>query len=759
MNDFHKEMAPVSADVVKSINELANPKWAIPFLGRRLNSICKSQFKEADTKGFSIELPWEGQVKYESHNAYDDSTYVHELVVAVYSEGPAAGRIKSVRAHHWEYWHTSSNWQDHSESHTWEKREPNEKEIEQYKELLEGWTEGGCSEQILSLTDALISIVRVQGGKIRVNIGDHKEYNHPDYKAISISISQEGLPNPVNIVINLDHLIEALDYSRIYVEAMHSIEDRRQLGICKDESWTLQYCLNFFDIFKTKELYQNIDLSLNAWLYKLYCSCSYYRDFMNVQSCLWWRDAWWRLQDIIEGKHRIIENKDLLLANCNDGGYYAKKQLLTDDPFRDLVGKLTIAHNRSIKPYAIEVPYWLYNTVNGQRVLNEFKPVVVNGIKWSISPRWGDEVAIDLAGSEEVEELKDGIAVIPYLIEGRTVTEVCVLKEVSKSWRKVVFAAPDDGDLDPDPVSPTSSMSDDEYEDDYEEDDDYVVPKYEKRLTINDGVFRGWQKLEEVVCERRSCSLGSYAFEGCPNLKKVDVGNNTIGMSDRCFLSCPALVEVGVIKGHIGAEAFKDCVSLKSIAMNYCSASSIVESGMGESAFAGCSALESVRIEESASDDKENKIYSLPRRTFLGCTSIKEIHLPKSVRILEEECLASCPQDCVLHYEGDAFWFIGKNALPELKSVYYWGKTIHYEKEEIVFSTLLDKLGIKRAQYVEACLKYQDTDYSISDIIGIIMGKKPPRRYNYRDYDDYDDYTPRTFEDAYEIYGSRLWDA
>ena len=134
MNDFHKEMAPVSADVVNSINELANPKWAIPFLGRRLSSVCKSQFKEADTKGFSKELPWEGQVKYESHNAYDDSTYVHELVVAVYSEGPAAGRIKSVRAHHWEYWHTSSNWQDHSESHTWEKREPNEKEIEQYKE-------------------------------------------------------------------------------------------------------------------------------------------------------------------------------------------------------------------------------------------------------------------------------------------------------------------------------------------------------------------------------------------------------------------------------------------------------------------------------------------------------------------------------------------------------------------------------------------------------------------------------------------------
>ena len=78
MNDFRKEMAPVSGDVVKAINDLATPKWAIPFLGRRVNSVCKAKFDDADTKGFRLELTWEGQVKYESHNAYDDSTYTHE---------------------------------------------------------------------------------------------------------------------------------------------------------------------------------------------------------------------------------------------------------------------------------------------------------------------------------------------------------------------------------------------------------------------------------------------------------------------------------------------------------------------------------------------------------------------------------------------------------------------------------------------------------------------------------------------------------
>lgn len=737
MNDFRKEMASVSEDAVETINNLANQKWAIPFLGRRLNSACKDKFKDADTKGFRIELPWEGQIEYVSHNVYDDSTYVHELVVAVNSDGPAAGRIKSVHAHHWEYWHTSSNWQDHSESHTYEKREPNEKEVEQYKELLDGWTEGGSLEQIQALANALLYIVKVQGGNVRVVFGDQKEYNRPNYKVISISISREGTPTPVSIDINLDHLVEALDYSKIHVEAMHSQEDRRQLGICSGESWTLQYCLNFFDIFKTDALYQNIEVSLKAWLHKLYCSCSYYRDFMNIPQDVWWRDAWWRLQEVAEGKHRVTENKDLLAANCHDGDYYDKKPLLVDDPFCSLVGKLTMPYNQSMSPYSVDTAPCLTDYVKGQRVRRTFRSVIVNGIKWSICTHSCGQVAIDLAGSEEVEELKDGVVIIPYQIERLVVTDVHMLSEGgTKNWRKVVFAAPREKDLKPDSVSTSSSLLD--HED-------------EECLTIHEGAFKGWQMLEEVMFERKSCRLRAYVFEGCSKLQKVDFGNNSCWIGDRCFQSCPSLVEVGPIKGSIGAETFRDCVSLKTIAMSY---------GMGESAFAGCAALETVLIEDDRPDDDNKKISSLPRRAFWGCASIKQIHLPKNIRILEEECLGSCSSDCVLHYEGDAFWFIGKNALPELKSAYYWGKSIRYEEENIVFSALLATLGIKREQYVETCLKYQcPPHYSISRIIGIIMGKKPPRRYSYHHHDDDKYYTPKTFEEAYEIFGSRLWDA
>lgn len=181
---------------------------------------------------------------------------------------------------------------------------------------------------------------------------------------------------------------------------------------------------------------------------------------------------------------------------------------------------------------------------------------------------------------------------------------------------------------------------------------------------------------------------------------------------------------------------------------------------LGESAFAGCTALETVRIKlANAKPDEKVKCCCLPRKIFWGCVALREIHLPSNIRILEEGCLGGCPEDCVLHYEGDAFWFIGENALPNFKATYYWGTTIRYEKDTIGLSDLLDKLCITREQYIEAQRKYRNADYSISTIIGIIKGKKPPRHLSHDlDYDDYD-YTPRTFEDAYEIYGSRLWDA
>lgn len=722
MSKLHEVMSPVSEEVVEAIENIANPKWAIPYLGRKLNSLCKAKFKNAESNGFHFELPWEGQVGYEPYNAFDDATFVHELVIEVYPDGPAAGRIKSVKAHHWVHWHSSSNWQDHAESRTYEKREPNDNEIASYKELLDSWTEGGSSEQITELSNALLEIVREQSGKIKVEFKDCKDLGQVIYKSISISFSEEGALTPIEIIINLDHLTEALDYSRVYVEALFSKEERKKLGICEGESWTLQYCLNFFNFLETKNLYQNIEMSLKAWLHKIYCSCLLYREFMNQDSKSWWRDIWWRLEEIIDGKYRIEQNYKLLIDNLP----YVES-FLCGDPLSKLVGSVTSANDRVEMEVSGLVDPFLYAKIMGEKTYVEFEYAIANGIKWAMYSHGCTEITIDLAKSEEVAPLNEGIAVIPYQINGRIVTNVCASKKGCKNWRKVIFKAPSDADLEVvvNYAKKTKVFRGGYYFPDSPNADDCWVDAYEYFggkcselgfLLIWDGTFSGWQKLEDVECNI-FCDLGECVFEGCPNLRKVNFGNNAIDIPKNCFKGCRSLTEVGFIWGSVGERAFEGCINLKTVAMMRARSTCSV----GEYAFAGCSALECVRIEE---DERSDLKSSISRRAFWGCKKLKEIYLPKSIRILEEECFANCPLDCVLHYEGDAFWFVGEKAFPSPSNIYYWGQFVQYNRDEIVLTDLLDKLAIKREEYIKMCLQCKGVGLSIAEIVKKIIMKR-----------------------------------
>lgn len=165
-------LAGEDSEAVKKIRRLEAEPWKIKYFGRRLNAVCKERFNIADgSHGFRIELPWEGQEKYVKYaNGYDDSTYEHELVVTVYSDGPAKGRIKWIEAHHWDHWHTTSDWHDHSACSTHDVRPSNEKEIRLYEELLDEWTEGGSREQIVALIETLKRVSVESGGRIKVNL-------------------------------------------------------------------------------------------------------------------------------------------------------------------------------------------------------------------------------------------------------------------------------------------------------------------------------------------------------------------------------------------------------------------------------------------------------------------------------------------------------------------------------------------------------------------------------------------------------------
>ena len=728
-------VADENSQAVKMIKELESVPWAIKYIGRRLNSVCMEKFGITEGAGFKLELPWEGQQKYVQHNAYDDSRFEHQLVAEVYAEGPAKGRIKSVRAHHWEHWHTSSNWQDHSESYTHDCRSPNDEEIKCYEKLLDGWTEGGSKEQIDGLLSVLKHIASESNGRIIITYNENSLLIH--------------LPNitttnnrPV-IEVNLRQLERALDMSHIHVEAMFLPEFRKSKGIETENNWQLQYILNLFNIHSHPEMYPILADSELSWLYGLYESSCNYRAFMKYDSTVWWRDAWWRLQELMSDQNRLNENSRLLQLGLNIN---IKKAIPIDDPLSRYVGNIKVATTRPIPDFEPDEGVALTFYDKGERKRYEFRHEVINGINWAYCCHECNCVAIDLSMSESVGDLPNGVAVIPSSINGKQVDEIRALDEsIPKSWREVVI------DAECKIVDIGTNV--------YEDDEDYEDSELEPVLTedwghikIGDGAFKDWPHLEKIVFKKNVWEVGSYAFANCRELKNVVFNEGIHSIGTRCFVHCEKLEKLEVkCLSSISAEAFVGCISLHTVDIT--AIAGISGFYVGESAFEGCVALTHVRITDRISDteqpidylqkQKDLKINIRPcrleKRCFYGCKALELVEIPYMVKIIADEVFVGCADNCVIHHEGNDVWFQGRNALGDAK-LFFWGDRVKYHDEkEMMLSTLMKKLGVDRPQYMDVLRKYYIS--SPNEVLDIVTGKRTGTLRRTRNYDSdwYDD--------------------
>ncbi|MCH5155318.1 MAG: leucine-rich repeat protein [Clostridiales bacterium] len=115
--------------------------------------------------------------------------------------------------------------------------------------------------------------------------------------------------------------------------------------------------------------------------------------------------------------------------------------------------------------------------------------------------------------------------------------------------------------------------------------------------------------------------LGAGAFNGCSDLRQIELGNGLTKISDYTFNDCSALNQItlsGALKG-IGNYAFSGCTSLKSIEIE----SSVLET-IGDYAFADCSALVDVTIA------KESAAVTLGGNAFLNSRNVT-IYVPSNL--------------------------------------------------------------------------------------------------------------------------------
>lgn len=109
------------------------------------------------------------------------------------------------------------------------------------------------------------------------------------------------------------------------------------------------------------------------------------------------------------------------------------------------------------------------------------------------------------------------------------------------------------------------------------------------------------------------------------------IGGNTVtSIGAEAFKDCTSLTSVAIPEGvsSIGADAFSGCSSLRSITIPD-SVTSI-----GEYAFHSCTSLESINIPDS--------VTKIDRYTFTNCTSLSVITIPKNVTSIASSAFMAC---------------------------------------------------------------------------------------------------------------------
>ena len=161
---------------------------------------------------------------------------------------------------------------------------------------------------------------------------------------------------------------------------------------------------------------------------------------------------------------------------------------------------------------------------------------------------------------------------------------------------------------------------------------------------IEKNAFRGCSSLETINIPSGVMEIGDSVFANCVGLKSIEVDllnskykdiDGVLYNKDGTEILCLPVIsnsnEVYVILPgvtNIGASAFRECGSLKSIQIP----SSVTK--IGDDAFNNCKSLESIKIPSGVTSIGENAFYY--------CTSLKSIEIPSGVTSIGGNAFYNC---------------------------------------------------------------------------------------------------------------------
>lgn len=181
--------------------------------------------------------------------------------------------------------------------------------------------------------------------------------------------------------------------------------------------------------------------------------------------------------------------------------------------------------------------------------------------------------------------------------------------------------------------------------------------------TITDNLCMNTTSLQKIELQSVKASLrtiGKNAFKGCTSVEEVTIPKGILTVSNSAFEGCSGLTDVTIAAKTINAKAFAECTNLKAVKMEegvttiqgmafantqisavtipstLTTAGTTKEGTIEKGPFAGTMIAtvhgqteDSTEVQEGATILPETK--KIPDNLFLGCTSIIDVQIPKTV--------------------------------------------------------------------------------------------------------------------------------
>ena len=177
------------------------------------------------------------------------------------------------------------------------------------------------------------------------------------------------------------------------------------------------------------------------------------------------------------------------------------------------------------------------------------------------------------------------------------------------------------------------------------------------KLKLIDGAF--YANLDNPYCHG--------AFSNCSKLLNFKVPNSLEIIGDAAFSGCVALESINFEMDSslqmIKEYAFKECSSLRILRFP------VNISSIGATAFKGCIGLEEVLFNKGA------KLTEIKGNTFKGCTALKTIEIPANVEIIGSMTFQDCTSLANINFEPNSKLKVIKGGYKQDQSYRY---TYHY---------------------------------------------------------------------------------